>query len=64
VEDLAALRAKIVAVEAKSFGKLYATLKPKEQAKAAQVFEVMAGMFDASGIGGRGGRGPRGGGRN
>lgn len=42
-------------VEAKAYGKLYAMLDPKQQAKAGPVFAAeMDGMFD--GRGGRGGR--------
>lgn len=61
VEDLTALRARMVAVEAKAFGKVIELVKPKDVAKAAQAFELMAGMFDQTMGGGRGGRGMRGG---
>ncbi len=45
-------------VEAKAYGKLYAVLEPKQQAKAAAVFaEQMDGLFDGGGGRGRGGRG-------
>lgn len=45
------------AVEAKAYGKLYAILDPKQQAKAAPIFATeMDGLFEARG-GGRGGRG-------
>jgi Spy/CpxP family protein refolding chaperone len=50
--DLMAQRA---ALEAKAYGKLYAILDPKQQAKAAPVFTAdMDGIFEARG--GRGGR--------
>jgi hypothetical protein len=48
-------------IEAEAFGKLYALLKPNQQAKAPQAFELMAGMFAGGGMpgGGRGGEGRR-----
>ena len=50
------LMAQKAAVEAKAYGKLYATLDAKQQAKAAPVFaEQMDGMFDGGGRGNRGG---------
>jgi len=53
--DLMAQRA---AVEAKAYGKLYALLDAKQQAKAAPVFaEQMDGMFDGGGRGRGGNRG-------
>jgi hypothetical protein len=53
------LMAQKAAVEAKAYGKLYAILDAKQQAKAAPVFaEQMDGMFDG---GGRGRGGDRGG---
>jgi len=42
-------------IEAEAFGKLYAILKPNQQAKAPQAFELMAGMF-SGGMPGGGGR--------
>jgi LTXXQ motif family protein len=39
-------------IEAEAFGKLYALLKPNQQAKAPQAFELMAGMFAGGGPGG------------
>ena len=44
-------------LEAEAFGKLYALLKPNQQSKAPQAFELMAGMFAGGGMGGGGGRG-------
>ena len=32
-------------IEAEAFGKIYALLKPNQQSKAPQAFELMAGMF-------------------
>ena len=54
--DYAAAAAQMTKVEAEAFAKIYALLKPNQQAKADQAFELMAGMF-AGGQGGRGGRG-------
>lgn len=50
------LLAQKAAIEAKAYGKLYAMLDPKQQAKASAVFaEQMDGILDSS----RGGRGAR-----
>jgi Spy/CpxP family protein refolding chaperone len=50
------LMAQQAGVEAKAYGKLYAILEPKQQAKAGAVFAAeMEGVFE--GRGGRGGRG-------
>jgi Spy/CpxP family protein refolding chaperone len=46
----------MTSIEAEAFGKLYAILKPNQQAKAPQAFELMAGMF-SGGMPGGGGRG-------
>jgi len=52
------LLAQKAAVEAKAYGKLYAILDAKQQAKAAPVFaEQMDGMFDGGGRGRGGNRG-------
>lgn len=65
-EDYAAVSAQMTGIEADAFGKIYAILKPNQQGKAAQAFELMAGMFmgqPGGAGGGRGmGRGNRGGG--
>jgi hypothetical protein len=63
--DYAALSTQMTGIESDAFGKVYALLKPNQQAKAAQAFEIMSGMFmgNPGGGGGRGmGRGNRGGG--
>ena len=39
----------MTSIEAEAFGKLYALLKPNQQAKAPQAFELMAGMFAGGG---------------
>jgi hypothetical protein len=44
-------------IEAEAFGKVYALLKPNQQSKAPQAFELMAGMFAGGGMGGGMGRG-------
>ena len=61
----AAAAVEMAAIEAKTFAKIYAMLKPNQQANAPQAFAVMAGMFQPSpGRGGGGGRaGQRGGGQ-
>jgi uncharacterized sporulation protein YeaH/YhbH (DUF444 family) len=50
--------AAMTGIVAEAFGKLYAILKPNQQAKAPQAFELVAGLFSGgtSGAGG-GGRG-------
>ena len=42
--------ATMTSIEAEAFGKLYALLKPNQQAKAPQAFELMAGMFAGGGM--------------
>jgi Spy/CpxP family protein refolding chaperone len=58
------LAAQMTGVEAKAFAKIYALLKPNQQSRASQGFELMAGIFQQPGRGrseGRGeGRGERG----
>jgi hypothetical protein len=41
----AALLAKATGIEASAFSKIYATLKPNQQSRAGQAFELMNGMF-------------------
>ena len=67
--DYATVAAQMTKVEADAFAKIYALLKPNQQAKADQAFELMAGMFSGGprprgpgGMGGGAGRG-RGAGR-
>jgi len=52
-----AVNATMTGIEAEAFGKLYALLKPNQQSKAPQAFELMAGMFAGSGMGVGMGRG-------
>jgi hypothetical protein len=61
--EYATVSAQMTGIEAEAFGKVYALLKPNQQAKAAQAFELMSGMFAGGGGGGMNrGRGNRGGG--
>ena len=61
LDGYAMVSAQMTGIEADAFAKIYALLKPNQQGKAAQAFELMAGMF-SSGGGGTGRRGNRGGG--
>ena len=65
MDDYTAAVAQMTGIEAKVFAKLYAALKPNQQSKAAQAFELMAEALDitAGGRGAGGGRGDRGRGR-
>jgi hypothetical protein len=49
--DYSAVAAQMDSIEAEAFGKIYAMLKPNQQSKAEQGFELMAGMFDSAGRG-------------
>jgi Spy/CpxP family protein refolding chaperone len=63
--DYATVNAQMTGIEAEAFAKIYALLKPNQQAKAPEVFVMMAGMFAGGGGGGGNmgrGRGNRGGG--
>lgn len=60
MEAYTGLYAKMTGLEAESFGKICAGLKPNQQKNAGQAFDLMSGMFMPVG-GGGGGRG--GGGR-
>jgi len=55
--DYAAVSAQLTGIEADAFAKIYAQLKPNQQQKAAQAFELMAGIFSGGGGGGAMGRG-------
>jgi hypothetical protein len=55
--EYASISATMTSIEAEAFGKLYALLKPNQQAKAPQAFELMAGMFAGGGMPGGAGRG-------
>jgi Spy/CpxP family protein refolding chaperone len=64
MEQYAGLAAQMTAVETEAFTKVYALLKPNQQAKAPAAFELMAGMFGGQMGGGRGRGQGRGGERN
>lgn len=56
--------AQMMKIQADAFAKILATLKPNQTSKADQAFELLSGMFTASGArGGRGGPGGAGRGR-
>jgi hypothetical protein len=59
--DYTTVAAMMTNIEVEAFGKIFALLKPNQQAKAPQAFELMAGMFNAAPAGpagrGRGGQG-------
>jgi Spy/CpxP family protein refolding chaperone len=57
--EYATVSAQMTGIEADAFAKVYALLKPNQQAKAGPAFELMAGMFYPASGGGRtgGGRG-------
>jgi len=59
--NYATVAAKMTAIEADAFGKIYAELKPNQQGKAEQAFEMMAGVFTAPAAGGGMNRGMGGG---
>ncbi len=59
MDNYAAAAAQMTAIEAKAYGKLYAILKPNQQSKGPQAFELMAGLFEQRIMVGRGdGRSP------
>jgi hypothetical protein len=51
-----ALEAQMDTIEAETFAKIYAMLKPNQQSKAGQAFELMAGVFDRAAVQAGGGR--------
>lgn len=55
--DFTTVSAQMTSIEAEAFGKIYALLKPNQQSKAPQAFEIMSGMFAQMPGGGMGGRG-------
>jgi hypothetical protein len=52
-----AANATMTGIETEAFGKLYALLRPNQQSKAPQTFELMTGLFAAGGTGGGTGEG-------
>jgi hypothetical protein len=64
VEAYTTAAAEMVAIEARTFAKIYAMLKPNQQPNATHAFAIMAGMFQPSSTSAAGGRGgQRGGGQ-
>jgi len=63
MDDYTSAAAQMTGVEAKAFSKLYASLKPNQQPKAGQSFDLLAQVLDGPASGGSGGRGGRGRGR-
>lgn len=57
VDAYKAQAAKMAAIEARAFSKVYAVLKPNQQSNATEAFALMAGIFEPQGVGGRGRRG-------
>lgn len=61
MDDYAAEAAQATGIEVKAFSKVFASLKPNQQAKAGQAYELLSEALDSlGGGGGRGGRGGRG----
>lgn len=64
LDDYSAASVQMTTIEAKAFTKIYQSLKPNQQSKAAPAFELMAAVLEqptrGGGGGGRGGRGERG----
>lgn len=57
-DDYTAAAARMTAIEVKAFSKVYASLKPNQQSKAGQAFELLAEVLEQVGAGGeRSGRG-------
>jgi len=59
--DYATLAEQFAKVQADAFGKIWATLKPNQQSKGDQAYELLAGLFTAPAGRGRGGPGGPGG---
>lgn len=57
MDDYTSAAAQLTGVEAKAFSKLYASLKPNQQPKAGQAFDLLAQVLDPPASGERGGRG-------
>jgi len=51
-DDYTSAAARMTAIEAKTFSKVYASLKPNQQSKAGQAFEVLAEAFEQAAAGG------------
>ena len=61
IDAYTAAATEMAAIEARTFTKIYALLKPNQQANAPQAFAIMAGMFQPSPARGGGRGGQRGG---
>ncbi len=61
IDAYTAAAAEMAAIEARTFTKIYALLKPNQQPNAPQAFAIMAGMFQPSPTRGGGRGGQRGG---
>jgi hypothetical protein len=59
LDAIAVASARMSRIEATTFAKIYALLKPNQQSRAPQAFAQMAGFFQATPSAGRGGRGGR-----
>jgi hypothetical protein len=58
LDDYTSLAAQMTDIDAQTFGKVYAILKPNQQPKAAQAFELLVAILEPPAGGGRtGGRG-------
>jgi alanyl-tRNA synthetase len=51
-DDYTSAAARMAAIEAKTFSKVYASLKPNQQSKAGQAFELLAEAFEQAAAGG------------
>jgi hypothetical protein len=58
LEEYKGEAARMAAIEARAFAKVYALLKPNQQSNATEAFALMGGVFEPHGAGG--GRGRRG----
>ena len=56
-DDYTSLAAQMTDIEAKTFGKIYESLKPNQQSKAGQAFELLVAVLEPAGGGRSGGRG-------
>ncbi|HLK68329.1 MAG TPA: hypothetical protein VKU19_33080 [Bryobacteraceae bacterium] len=57
MDDYTSLEAQFTDIETKTFAKIYESLKPNQQAKAGQAYELMVAVLDRPGGGRQGGRG-------
>jgi len=57
LDDYTSLAAQMTDIEAKTFGKVYESLKPNQQSKAGQAFELLVAVLEPVGGGRSGGRG-------